>query len=68
MTDLYNWINPKTGNHSPMIAKTTYDIIMANEAVSLVPKIDRLSLLMIKAHTCNNTLYKNIVALSFIVG
>lgn len=28
MTDLYNWVNPKTGKHSPMISKETYDIIM----------------------------------------
>nr|KAG5695780.1 hypothetical protein BaRGS_013868 [Batillaria attramentaria] len=28
MTDLYNWVNPKTGKHSPMISKETYDIII----------------------------------------
>lgn len=32
MADLYNWINPKTGHHSPMISKETYDVIMKNEA------------------------------------
>ncbi|CAG5126241.1 unnamed protein product [Candidula unifasciata] len=30
MADLYNWINPKTGKHSPMISKETFDIIMKN--------------------------------------
>ena len=34
MTDLYNWINPKTDKHSPMISKTTYDLMMAHSAVS----------------------------------
>ncbi|XP_076467900.1 ribonucleoside-diphosphate reductase large subunit-like isoform X2 [Babylonia areolata] len=32
MTDLYNWINPKTGLSSPMISKETFDIIMKHEA------------------------------------
>merc|ERR1712050_380974 len=30
MSDLYNWVNPKTGKHSPMISKELYDTIMAN--------------------------------------
>ncbi|CAH1777627.1 unnamed protein product [Owenia fusiformis] len=30
MDDLFNWINPKTGNHSPMISKDIHDIITAN--------------------------------------
>ncbi|RUS89168.1 hypothetical protein EGW08_003047 [Elysia chlorotica] len=30
MADLYNWINPKTGKHSPMISEETYNIIMKN--------------------------------------
>ena len=34
MTDLYNYVNPKNGRHSPLISKETYDIIMANADVS----------------------------------
>ena len=34
MTDLYNYVNPKNGKHSPLISKETYDIIMANADVS----------------------------------
>ncbi|CAL1526814.1 unnamed protein product [Lymnaea stagnalis] len=30
MSDLYNWVNPKTGKHSPMIAEEIYNIILAN--------------------------------------
>ncbi|XP_005108363.1 ribonucleoside-diphosphate reductase large subunit [Aplysia californica] len=30
MTDLYNWVNPKTGKHSPMISKEVYEIIQKN--------------------------------------
>ncbi|XP_064607569.1 ribonucleoside-diphosphate reductase large subunit-like [Liolophura sinensis] len=30
MTDLFNWVNPKTGKHSPMISEETYKIIMDN--------------------------------------
>lgn len=30
MSDLYHWINPKTGKHSPMISEETYNIIMKN--------------------------------------
>ncbi|KAK0053020.1 ribonucleoside-diphosphate reductase large subunit [Biomphalaria pfeifferi] len=30
MSDLYKWINPKTGKHSPMISKEVYNIIMNN--------------------------------------
>lgn len=30
-TILYEYVNPKTGKHSPMISKETYDVIMANE-------------------------------------
>ena len=33
MTNLYQWTNPKTNKHSPMISKATYDIIMKNEQV-----------------------------------
>ena len=33
MTDLYNWINPKTLKHSPMISKQTYDLIKENSEV-----------------------------------
>ncbi|XP_076447117.1 ribonucleoside-diphosphate reductase large subunit-like [Babylonia areolata] len=32
MSNLYNWVNPRTGNHSPMISKETYDIIKESEA------------------------------------
>jgi ribonucleoside-diphosphate reductase subunit M1 len=30
VVDLYNYINPKTGKHGPLIAKPVYDIIMKN--------------------------------------
>jgi ribonucleoside-diphosphate reductase subunit M1 len=30
MHDLYNYYNPKTGVHEPLISKTIYDIIMKN--------------------------------------
>lgn len=30
MNDLYHWINPKTGKHSPMISENTLKIIMEN--------------------------------------
>lgn len=30
MTDLYSYINPKNGRHSPLISKEIYDIIMKN--------------------------------------
>jgi ribonucleotide reductase alpha subunit len=30
VADLYNYINPKTGKHGPLIAKPVYDIIMKN--------------------------------------
>ncbi|KAH9492643.1 Ribonucleoside-diphosphate reductase large subunit [Bulinus truncatus] len=30
MSDLYNWINSKTGKHSPMISEEVYNIIMKN--------------------------------------
>jgi len=30
MEDLYNWINPKTGKHSPMISDKIYKIIQEN--------------------------------------
>lgn len=30
MTDLYDYINPKTGKHSPMISKELMDIINDN--------------------------------------
>lgn len=32
VSDLYNYINPKTGKHGPLIAKDVYDIIMENKA------------------------------------
>lgn len=28
MTNLHDWVNPKTGKHSPMVADNIYDIIM----------------------------------------
>jgi len=31
VADLYNYINPKTGKHGPLISKEVYDIIMKNE-------------------------------------
>ena len=30
MEDLYNFVNPKTKQHSPMISKETFEIVMAN--------------------------------------
>ncbi|XP_020628934.1 ribonucleoside-diphosphate reductase large subunit-like [Orbicella faveolata] len=30
MTDLYNYVNPKNGKHSPLISKETHEIIMNN--------------------------------------
>ncbi|BFZ15041.1 hypothetical protein BsWGS_18080 [Bradybaena similaris] len=30
MADLYNWINPKTGQHAPMISEEIYNIIIKN--------------------------------------
>lgn len=30
MTDLYNYVNPKNGKHSPLISKETHEIIMKN--------------------------------------
>ena len=34
MEDLYNWMNPKTKKHSPMISEKTYKIITNNADVS----------------------------------
>ncbi|KAL1774293.1 ribonucleoside-diphosphate reductase large subunit [Sigmodon hispidus] len=31
MEDLYNYINPHNGKHSPMVASSTLDIVMANK-------------------------------------
>ncbi|KAF7477668.1 Hypothetical predicted protein [Marmota monax] len=31
MEDLYNYINPHNGKHSPMVAKSTLDIVLANK-------------------------------------
>ena len=33
MDDLYNYINPQNGKHSPMISKETLDIVLANKDV-----------------------------------
>ncbi|XP_074649624.1 ribonucleoside-diphosphate reductase large subunit-like [Tubulanus polymorphus] len=30
MDDLYNWVNPKTNKHSPMISKKLHDLVVAN--------------------------------------
>ncbi len=35
MEDLYNWVNPKTKCHSPMISEKAYKTIMANADVSV---------------------------------
>ncbi|XP_071786817.1 ribonucleoside-diphosphate reductase large subunit-like [Asterias amurensis] len=32
MSDLYNYVNPKNGKHSPLISKWTFDIIMEHKA------------------------------------
>ena len=34
MDDLYNWVNPKTKKHSPMISKETHTIILNNAEVN----------------------------------
>lgn len=34
MTDLYEYVNPKNGKHSPLISKEIYEIIMTNADVS----------------------------------
>lgn len=34
MEDLYTYINPHNGKHSPMISKETLDIVLANKDVS----------------------------------
>ncbi|KAK1778427.1 ribonucleotide reductase [Copromyces sp. CBS 386.78] len=31
ISDLYNYVNPKTGKHSPMIAKDTYECVMRHK-------------------------------------
>lgn len=33
MDDLYNYVNPHNGKHSPMISKETLDIVLANKDV-----------------------------------
>ncbi|KAL8566682.1 Ribonucleoside-diphosphate reductase large subunit [Nucella lapillus] len=32
ISDLYSWINPKTGKHSPMVSKETHDVVMRHQA------------------------------------
>ena len=34
MDDLYNYVNPKNGQHSPMISKDTNDLIQKHANVS----------------------------------
>ena len=34
MTDLYKYVNPRNGKHSPLISKETHEIIMNNADVS----------------------------------
>ena len=36
MEDLYNYINPRNGQHSPLISKNIYDIIMKNKEASIL--------------------------------
>ena len=31
MDDLYNYVNPKTGQHTPLISKKVYEVIKAHE-------------------------------------
>ena len=33
ISDLYNWINPKTGKHSPMVSKQLVEIVMQYKEV-----------------------------------
>lgn len=35
MEDLYNYVNPRNGRHSPMISKETLDIVLSNKDVRL---------------------------------
>eukprot|EP00069_Balaena_mysticetus_P000632 bmy_03646T0 len=35
MEDLFNYINPHNGKHSPMVAKSTVDIVLANKDVRM---------------------------------
>ncbi len=34
MQDLYDWVNPKTGLHSPMVSKKFMELVMKNAKVS----------------------------------
>ena len=34
MADLYKYVNPKNGKHSPLVSKEIYEIIKANADVS----------------------------------
>ncbi len=36
MEDLYNYVNPLNGRHSPMVSKETLDIVLANKDVSMM--------------------------------
>ena len=36
MTDLYEYVNPKNGLHSPLISEHIHKIIMANADVSFI--------------------------------
>lgn len=36
MEDLFNYINPHNGKHSPMVAKSTLDIVLANKDVCIM--------------------------------
>lgn len=36
MEDLYNYVNPLSNRHSPMISKETFDIVLENKDVSHV--------------------------------
>lgn len=42
MADLYNWINPKTGKHSPMISEEVHNIIKNNADVCSFSFIKRI--------------------------
>ena len=54
MTRLYEHKLPKTGEHSPMISKETYDIIMANSEVSFELQTRDWMLLFAEAQLCHS--------------
>lgn len=52
MTDLYNYVNPKNGRHSPLISKEAHEIIMANADVSEALSLSDLFHVSLEAMKC----------------